>query len=150
MANSIVITGRLTAEPELKHTQSGTAVTTYTLAVKRPKVKDTTDFLSLVTWKQGAEYLCQYAKKGDMIAVTGVLTSRKWQDKDGNNRTTFEVVTDTVEIVSNAQNNANTERSANYTSQAQNAQNGHFNAKETAKKDYIDIAADDDFDLPWE
>ena len=146
--NTIAITGRLTAELELKHTQSGTAVTTYTLAVKRPKVKDTTDFVNLVTWRQGAEYLCQYAHKGDMIAATGVLTSRKWQDKDGNNRTTFEVVTDTVEIVSNAQNGANTERSANYTTQTQNAQNSHSNAKETAKQDYIDIVSEPD-DLPF-
>lgn len=98
--NTIQITGRLTADPECKHTQSGVAVCSYTLAVKRPKVKDVTDFLPVVSWRQGAEYLCQYAHKGDMIAATGTLTARKWQDKDGNNRVSYEVQTDTVEILS--------------------------------------------------
>lgn len=98
--NTIQITGRLTADPECKHTQSGVAVCSYTLAVKRPKVKDVTDFLPIVSWRQGAEYLCQYAHKGDMIAATGTLTARKWQDKDGNNRVSYEVQTDTVEILS--------------------------------------------------
>lgn len=98
--NAIQITGRLTADPECKHTQSGVAVCSYTLAVKRPKVRDVTDFLPVVSWRQGAEYLCQYAHKGDMIAATGTLTARKWQDKDGNSRVSYEVQTDTVEILS--------------------------------------------------
>lgn len=98
--NTIQITGRLTADPECKHTQSGVAVCSYTLAVKRPKVRDVTDFLPVVSWRQGAEYLCQYAHKGDMIAATGTLTARKWRDKDGNNRVSYEVQTDTVEILS--------------------------------------------------
>ena len=98
--NTIQITGRLTADPECKHTQNGVAVCSYTLAVKRPKVKNVTDFLPVVSWRQGAEYLCQYAHKGDMIAATGTLTARKWQDKDGNNRVSYEVQTDTVEILS--------------------------------------------------
>ena len=98
--NTIQITGRLTADPECKHTQSGVAVCSYTLAVKRPKVKDVMDFLPVVSWRQGAEYLCQYAHKGDMIAATGTLTARKWQDKDGNSRVSYEVQTDTVEILS--------------------------------------------------
>lgn len=98
--NTIQITGRLTADPECKHTQNGVAVCSYTLAVKRPKVKDATDFLPVVSWRHGAEYLCQYAHKGDMIAATGTLTARKWQDKDGNNRVSYEVQTDTVEILS--------------------------------------------------
>lgn len=98
--NTIQITGRLTADPECKHTQNGVAVCSYTLAVKRPKVKDVTDFLPVVSWRQGAEYLCQYAHKGDMIAATGTLTARKWQDKDGNSRVSYEVQTDTVEILS--------------------------------------------------
>lgn len=97
--NIVSISGRLTAEPELKTTQSGVSVCSYTLAVKRPKVKDQTDFINFVSWRQGAEYLCQYGHKGDVVAATGVLTSRKWQDKDGNNRVSFEVVTDTVELV---------------------------------------------------
>ena len=112
--NSINIIGRLTAEPELRRTPDGTAVCSYSLAVKRPKVKDTTDFISCVTWRQGAEYLSQYGRKGDIVAVSGVLTGRKWQDKDGNSRINWEVVTDTVELLSNkksSEGNSNTAQS---------------------------------------
>ena len=112
--NSINIIGRLTAEPELRRTPDGTAVCSYSLAVKRPKVKDTTDFINCVTWRQGAEYLSQYGRKGDIVAVSGVLTGRKWQDKDGNSRINWEVVTDTVELLSNkksSEGNSNTAQS---------------------------------------
>lgn len=97
--NSINITGRLCADPELKTTQSGVSVCSYDLAVKRPKVKDTTDFLKIVSWRQGAEYISKYAHKGDMVAVTGVLTTRTYEDSNGNKRTSYEIVSDTVEIV---------------------------------------------------
>ena len=97
--NSINITGRLTADPELKTTQSGISVCSYNLAVKRPKVKDTTDFLTCVSWRQGAEYIAKYGHKGDMVAVCGVLTTRSWTDNNGNNRISHEIVADTVELV---------------------------------------------------
>ena len=102
--NVVNLTGRLTNDLELRTTQNGKSVCTYTLAVNRPKVKDTTDFIVCVTWNQGAEYLTKYAHKGDKVGVTGVLTSRKWQDQNGNNRLSFEVITDTVEILSNVAN----------------------------------------------
>lgn len=105
--NAVNLTGRLTNDLELRTTQNGKPVCTYTLAVNRPKVKDTTDFIVCVTWNQGAEYLTKYAHKGDKVGVTGVLTSRKWQDQNGNNRLSFEIITDTVEILSNAQNSTN-------------------------------------------
>ena len=97
--NTISITGRLTDNPELKTTQSGVSVCQYRLAVKRPKVKDTTDFLTVVSWRKGAEYLATYGRKGDMVAVTGVLTERNWEDRDGHKRTAYEVVSDTVELI---------------------------------------------------
>ena len=97
--NSINIIGRLTADPELKTTQSGISVCSYDLAVKRPKVKDTTDFLKVVSWRQGAEYISKYAHKGDMVAVSGMLTARSYEDSNGNKRTSYEIVSDTVEIV---------------------------------------------------
>ena len=98
--NSVNMTGRLCADPELRRTQSGTACCSFTLAVKRPKVKDVTDFHNFVVWQQGAEYLCQYAHKGDLVGVTGYLTSRDWTDKDGNKRKATEVTCDSVELVS--------------------------------------------------
>lgn len=97
--NTIAICGRLTADPELKTTNSGISVCSYDLAVKRPKVKDTTDFLKVVSWRQGAEYISKYAHKGDMVAVTGMLTARTYEDSNGNKRTQYEIVSDTVEIV---------------------------------------------------
>ena len=97
--NTINIIGRLTADPELKTTQSGISVCSYDLAVKRPKVKDTTDFLKVVSWRQGAEYISKYAHKGDMVAVSGMLTARSYEDSNGNKRTSYEIVSDTVEIV---------------------------------------------------
>lgn len=92
--------GRLCQDLELRRTQSGTACCSFRLAVKRPKVKDTTDFLDCVVWQQGAEYLCQYGHKGDIVGVTGYLTTREWQDKEGNKRKAIEVTCDSVELLS--------------------------------------------------
>lgn len=96
--NNINLIGRLTADVELKQTQSGIEVCSFSLAVKRPKVKDTTDFINCVAWRNTAKFISQYFKKGSLIAVSGVLTSRKYQDNNGNNRTVFEVVVDDAEF----------------------------------------------------
>lgn len=102
--NSCQFVGRLTADIELKRTNDGTAVCSYSIAVKRPGVKDTTDFIYIVTWRQGAEYLAKYGSKGDIVAVTGSLQPRSWTDKDGNKRRVFEVVTTSVELLSSRRN----------------------------------------------
>ena len=108
--NSVNLTGNICNDLELKHTNSGKAVMQINLAVKRPYAKDTTDFLPIVVWGQSAEYLSTYGKKGARIEVTGKLTSRNWEDKDGNKRTSYEVIADSVAILnsgaSNAQNDA--------------------------------------------
>lgn len=106
--NSCNFVGRLTAEPELRRTDNGNAVCSYSLAVKRPMVADTTDFIEFVSWRQSAEYLCKYGHKGDVVAATGTLQPRTWTDKDGNKRKTMEIVTTSVELLSskkNAENN---------------------------------------------
>ena len=107
--NSCNFIGRLTHDVELRRTQSGTACCSFTLAVKRPKVKDTTDFHEFVVWQRGAEYLCQYGHKGDLVGVTGYLTSRKWEDKNGNKRTSVEVTCESVELLSSKSNNNTTQ-----------------------------------------
>lgn len=94
--NKTILTGRLTADIEIRQTQSGLAVTSFTLAVKRPRDKDTTDFINCVAWRQQAEFLGRYFKKGDPLEVVGTLTSRSYEDKDGNKRTVFEIVCDDV------------------------------------------------------
>lgn len=97
--NSCNFTGRLTADLELKTTTNGTPVCSFTLAVKRPRVKDVTDFINITAYRQTAEYLSKYARKGTLIEVSGTLTSRKWEDKNGNKRTSFEVQTNEVSIL---------------------------------------------------
>lgn len=118
--NSVTMIGRLCKEPELRRTRSGTACCSFSLAVKRPRVKDTTDFHDFVVWQQGAEYLCQYGHKGDLVGVTGYLTTRDWKDKDGNNRKAIEVTVDSLELLSSKRNS---ETGGNPT-QNQNASHG--------------------------
>lgn len=105
--NNVNLVGRLTKDPELRRTQDGTAVCSYSLAVKRPMVKDTTDFPECVSWRQSAEYLAQYGHRGDVVAVSGTLQSREWSDKDGNKRRAWEVVTTTVELLSSKKDSQN-------------------------------------------
>lgn len=97
--NSCNFTGRIANDLELKTTTSGISVCSFTLAVKRPRVKDTTDFINFTAYRQTAEYLNSYARKGTLIEVSGTLTSRKWEDKNGNKRTAFEVVIDNASII---------------------------------------------------
>lgn len=97
--NTINLTGNICNDLEVKQTQTGKTVLSFNLAVKRPFAKDTTDFIPMVVWGQGAEFLGNYGRKGSKVAVSGKLTTRKYQDKDGNNRTAFEVVCDTVELL---------------------------------------------------
>ncbi len=101
MLNRIIIMGRLVRDPELRNTQSGVAVTSFTLAVDRDfKSRDSgeksTDFIDVVAWRQTAEFVCKYFTKGRMAVVEGRLQIREWTDKDGNKRRTAEVVADNV------------------------------------------------------
>lgn len=98
MLNKIFIMGRLTRDPELRRTQNGTAVTSFTLAVDRDfknadGTKDT-DFIDVVAWRTTAEFVSKYFSKGRMAVVEGRLQLRDWTDNDGNKRKTAEVVAD--------------------------------------------------------
>jgi single-strand DNA-binding protein len=111
--NAVNITGRLAAQPEVKTTSTGKSVCSFRLAVNRPKVKDKTDWIPCTAWNQSAEFLGKYAAKGSRIGVSGVLTSREYEDKDGNKRTAYEVLTDSVEILeSRSTSSATTSSSA--------------------------------------
>ena len=76
--------GRLTADPELKQTQNRISVCSFTLAIDRPGTRDKTDFINFVAWRQTAEFICKYFRKGQNIGVTGYLSSRQYEDKNGN------------------------------------------------------------------
>ena len=115
--NSGNFTGRLTADPEIRRINDGTAVCSFTLAVKRPMTKDTTDFIEFVAWRQSAEYLNNYAHKGDLIAANGYIQVRNWKDKEDRNRKSTEVVVQSLEICASKR----TDQTGNYTNQSKNA-----------------------------
>ena len=100
MLNKIFIMGRLTRDPELRRTQSGTPVTSFSLAVDRDFKSQSgekeTDFIDVVAWRSTAEFVAKYFTKGRMAVVEGRLQMRDWTDKDGNKRRSAEVVADNV------------------------------------------------------
>ena len=101
MLNQIVIMGRLTRDPELRYTQSGTPVASFTLAVDRDFAdkengERQTDFIDCVAWRQSGEFVTKYFQKGSMAIIKGRLQIRDWEDKDGNKRRSAEVVADSV------------------------------------------------------
>ena len=100
MLNHIVLMGRLCADPELRRTNSGTPVTSFTLAVDRDFKSQSgekeADFVPVIAWRNTAEFVSKYFTKGRMAVVDGRLQMRNWTDKDGNKRTTAEVVAENV------------------------------------------------------
>ena len=109
MFNLVVLTGRLTADPELKTTPNGIPVTTFSIAVNRnyrAGEEQQTDFINIVAWRQRAEFITKYFKKGSMIGIEGSIQTRRYQDKSGNNRTAFEVVVNNAQFVESKRDDA--------------------------------------------
>lgn len=96
MLNRIILMGRLAADPELRTTQSGVSVASFRIGVARDYDREQTDWINVVAWRQTAEFVSKYFSKGSMIALEGTLQSRQYQDRDGNNRTAYEVQVDRV------------------------------------------------------
>lgn len=100
MLNRIIVMGRLTRDPELRRTNSGNAVTSFTVAVDRDFKTQSgdkeTDFIDVVAWRNTAEFVSKYFSKGRMAVVEGRLQLRDWTDKEGNKRRTAEIVADSV------------------------------------------------------
>ena len=109
MLNKIFIMGRLTRDPELRRTQSGTAVTSFSLAVDRDFKSQSgekeTDFIDVVAWRATAEFVAKYFTKGRMAVVEGRLQLRDWQDRDGNKRRTAEVIAENVYFADSRRDN---------------------------------------------
>lgn len=89
--NNICLIGRITQDPELKTTTTGKSVCNFDIAVKRPFVNDITDFFTCICWDKKAEIFAKYVSKGRLIGIKGYLYTRKWQDKNGNNRLSYEI-----------------------------------------------------------
>ena len=124
--NSIILLGRTTNSVELKQTQAGKSVVSFSLAVKRPFTKDTTDFHTIVAWDKQAELISKYIHKGDQVCIRGYLTTRSWTDKQGNKRNTTEVVADEVSFVGN--NNSSEDKHQTYMPSAYTSNNQNFEA----------------------
>ncbi|MBQ7054678.1 MAG: single-stranded DNA-binding protein [Oscillospiraceae bacterium] len=105
MLNKVILMGRLTRDPELRATAADISVATFTLAVdrgvKRPepgevRTQQTVDFINIVAWRGTAEFVCRWFSKGQLVAVSGRLQARNYEDREGNKRTATEVVADEV------------------------------------------------------
>ncbi len=116
--NKVILIGNFVADPELKQTPTGISVCRFRLAVQRRYVKDqeqTADFIDVVAWRQTAEFVSRYFKKGRPILVCGQLQSRNWTDKDGGKRSSVEVIADEVSFVESKGNSQTGDAPAQYT-----------------------------------
>lgn len=118
MLNKIIIMGRLTRDPELRRTGSGTAVTSFSMACDRDFKSQSgekeTDFIDVVAWKNTAEFVSKYFSKGRMAVVEGRLQIRDWTDKTGSKRTTAEVVADNVYFADSKRSESNDNQKENF------------------------------------
>lgn len=141
MLNKIIIMGRLTRDPELRRTGSGTAVTSFPLACDRDFKSQSgdkeTDFIEVVAWKNTAEFVSKYFSKGRMAVVEGRLQIRDWTDKSGNKRITAEVVADNVYFADSKRSESNDNQKENF-----NALSGRLS------DDFVPIS-EEDGDIPF-
>lgn len=103
--NNVIISGRLTADPELKYTPNNTPVCTFIVAVDRPTRDDIADFPVVVTWRQTAEFVSKYLSKGRKVLIRGEIRTRNYEDKDGKSRKATEIQADRVEFADSPKNN---------------------------------------------
>ncbi|MGN0538221.1 MAG: single-stranded DNA-binding protein [Candidatus Fimenecus sp.] len=156
MLNSVIIMGRLTADPELRTTPNGVSVTSFTVAVdrrfQRQGEEKQTDFISVVAWRQTADFVTRFFKKGQMIAVQGSLQVRNYEDKNGNKRTAYDVVADNVSFCGSKNESGSFGAARQETAPAvsyQSADAGSFSVLPDDNSQGFPFAADDDEGLPF-
>ena len=146
MINRVVLTGRLTRNPELKITQSGLSVASFTIAVNRQFTNSNgnreADFINCVIWKKSAENLCKYTHKGSLIGIDGRLQTRSYDNNNGQKVFVTEVVVDSFSLLE--------PKNENQTNNAGNNSNGYSNANTATESDpfagsgdTVDISDDD-------
>lgn len=155
--NNVSLIGRLTADPELKHTQSGVAMTRFTIAVDRTYTKQgeerQADFITIVAWRQTAEFVCKYFSKGRRIALNGSIRTGSYTAQDGSKRYTTEVFADNVEFCdSKSDSNSGGNYSGNsygssYNQQRQNSAPANTAYSSGNTGDFEEMPSDDD--LPF-
>lgn len=131
MINNVVLVGRMTRDAELRYTQSNIAVATFTLAVNRNFKNENgdreADFINVVIWRQQAENLANWAKKGALIGITGAIQTRNYENQQGQRVYVTEVIANNFQLLESRhsqQNNQNQQQS-NYSNQGNNFQNGN-------------------------
>lgn len=129
MLNVVVLMGRLTATPELRTTNSGISVTSFSVAINRNYSKqgqeNDTDFINCVAWRNNAEFISKYFEKGQMIAIQGSLRQNSYTDKDGNKRTTYDVQVDRANFCG-SKNESGSARSGEAPASFSNVDTGDF------------------------
>jgi single-strand DNA-binding protein len=141
MFNLVVLTGRLTADPELRYTANNTPVTSFSIAVSRrykAGEEAQADFINIVAWRQTAEFVTKYFQKGSMIGIEGSIQTRRYVDKEtGKNRTAFEVIANNVQFVESKREGAGAvnEAPASFSNAGAN--------------DFTDLSGETDDDLPF-
>ena len=154
MLNVVALNGRLTADPELRHTNSDIAVTSFTLAVDRSYVRGgserQTDFIDIVCWRSTAEFASKYFHKGQLVAVEGSLQTRSYTDNQGNKRKAFEVVANNVHFAESKRDSQNAGVNTEFASQPAPGTNQKPSEDRPSggnNGDFVEIAGDDD--LPF-
>ncbi|MDR0446680.1 MAG: single-stranded DNA-binding protein [Oscillospiraceae bacterium] len=146
--NQVVLMGRLTRDPELRHTQTGTPVASFTIAVDRgfaPRDggERQTDFIDIVAWRQTAEFVVKYFVKGQLVAVSGRLQIRDWTDKDGNKRRNAEVIAENVYFTGDKR-----ERGDGSARPSQDSFSGGYSSP-VQPSGFAELDDEDDGDLPF-
>lgn len=143
MLNRVILMGRLTKDPELRHTQSDIPVASFTLAVDRGYKRDNdavnADFINIVAWRGTAEFVSKWFSKGQLVAVSGKIQTRNYTDANGNNRTVTEVVADEAFFAESKQKK---------TEGTYNTGGNEFAETEPIQGDFEEIIGDDG-DLPF-
>ena len=139
MLNQVALLGRLTKDPELRHTTSDKPVASFTLAVDRGYKKGEVDFINCVAWRGTAEFVSKWFTKGQLVAVSGRLSTRTYKDKDGNTRTVTEVVADEAYFADSKRNGTEGTRDMGKTEFAEN---------EPIQAEFEEVVGDDG-DLPF-
>ena len=151
LRNNVNLVGRLTKDIEIKKTNSGKEVTTFSLAVDDKKVNDqqVSFFFNIVVWEQCARYLKQYVSKGDLIGVNGRLTTRSYQNTRGEKVTVTEVVADDVMLLNKAKQQQTSNQNTNLFYNAYQEQKS-YSQSQLANEQYVDATIDiDSDDLPF-
>ncbi len=151
MLNRIILMGRLARDPELRHTQAGIAVASFRLAVDRDiRNKETgeraTDWIDVVAWRNTAEFAAKYLAKGRLVVVEGRLQIRDWTDREGNKRTSAEVVTDNIYF---AESRRDTESGGAYSRPAAPPPAVDYGMPPAGGDQFSELTDDDDGELPF-